>query len=222
MSAASLSPRAFPVAELFDDEGVVAFAHPVDEDVASPFEEENRFAATLGLYGPHLMAGRLAAHSALAALGEAPRPLLRTPTGEVAWPAGFVGTISHTKGLAVAVLAPADRFYGVGVDVERRDRTLDEGTRRLLSRPEEHAWLDAPPPLPGHPLLLLASAKEVVFKVYFPASGVRLHFDEATIEPQDEGHLVATVLRPLGLPPRLDIRCLTLGEHLVLGAALPR
>lgn len=222
MSPPLVSPRAFAVEGLVAKAGALTFAHPTDDALRSPFDEENALAATLGRYGPHLIAGRLAAHAALAAAKVRPRALLRRSTGEADWPAEVVGAITHTRGLAVAVVAPAADFHGVGVDVERRGRLLGPGTRRILSRPEEHGWLDAPPALPGQPLLLLAGAKEVIFKVYFPPTGVRLAFDEAIVQPRPGGGFDATVTRELGLPPRLSIRCVESGEHLILGGALPR
>ncbi len=218
-----VSPLAFPVPALAEELGVAVFAHPLEAALQSPFDDENELAHSLGpLRGPHLLGGRLAAHAGIASLGMEPSSLAREPSGAVRWPDGVVGAIAHTHGLAVAIVGPAAHFHGVGIDVERDDRGLDGGTRRLLARVEEHAWLDAPPPLPASPLLLLAAAKEVVFKAYFPPTQVRLRFEDAIIEPTTRG-FSARVLRPdLGVPTDLDIRVAPLGPHLVLAGALRR
>lgn len=218
-----VSPRAFRVDALADELGVAVFAHVLEDALESPFKEENALARSLGpLRGPHLIGGRLAAHAALGSLGVEPVALAREPTGAVTWPREVVGAIGHTHGLAVAVVGLSAQFHGVGIDVEKADRGIDDGTRRILTRPEEHGWLDAPPPLPAAPLLLLASAKEVVFKAYFPPTQVRLRFTDAVIEPTPTG-FHARVLRPdLGLPTELDILLAAVGAHLVLAGALRR
>lgn len=65
------------------------------------------------------LAGRLAAHAALRALGadctvvgrhgQAPR-----------WPAGCCGSISHSDSLAAAIVAPALRWRALGIDLQER------------------------------------------------------------------------------------------------------
>lgn len=218
-----VSPRAFRVHALADALDVAAFAHPIDDDVESPFEEENELARALGaLRGPHFLGGRLAAHAALASLTFEPSALAREPTGEARWPPGTVGAIAHTHGLAVAVVGLGSQFHGIGIDVESADRAIDPGTRRILARAEEHEWLDEPPPLPAAPLLLLASAKEVVFKAYFPPTQVRLRFEDAVIEPTTTGFHARVLRQDLALPLQLDVRLAPLGRYLVLAGALPR
>ncbi len=62
--------------------------------------------------------GRLCARAALGQLTEASSPLLRTSSGAPAWPNGFVGSITHTKGYAAAIVGPAIHFRGLGIDAE--------------------------------------------------------------------------------------------------------
>lgn len=218
-----VSPRAFAVDALADALGAAVFAHPLDDALESPFDDENALAGQLGpLRGPHLLGGRLAAHAALAALGVEPCALPREATGAVRWPSGTVGAIAHTHGLAVAVVGRQADFYGLGIDVEAHGRTLDAGTRRILSRAEEHAWLDEPPPLPAAPLLLLAAAKEVVFKAYFPPTQVRLRFEDAIVEPSTRGFSARVLREDLELPRAIDIWIAPVGPHLVLAGGLRR
>lgn len=224
MSRASLvSPRAFPVEALRDALGAAVFAHPIDDALTSPFPDERALADSLGpLRGPHLVGGRLAAHAALASMGREPCSLPREPTGAVLWPPGVIGAIAHTHGLAVAVVGPADRFHGLGIDVEAHGRTLDGGTRRILARTEEHPWLDDPPPLPASPLLMLAAAKEVVFKAYFPPTQVRLRFEDAIVEPSPRGFTASVLRRDLEVPLGMEILVAPVGPHLVLAGGLRR
>lgn len=63
------------------------------------------------------LAGRYCAARALAAAGIA-APLPVGEAGAPAWPAGFVGSISHAPSRAVAVVARTDRWRAIGVDCE--------------------------------------------------------------------------------------------------------
>jgi 4'-phosphopantetheinyl transferase EntD len=137
-----------------------------------------------------------------------------------------VGAISHTKHLAVAVVGPSVRWWGLGVDVERIDRSLEAGTRRIIARDEEHPWLDAPPALVEESALLwLTMAKEVVFKAMYPPTGVRLGFKDAITRAHETG-VDADVVRDLdalgAAPYRLSVQAARTSEYLVLAGGLPR
>jgi len=62
-------------------------------------------------------AGRHASALALARFGCA-EPVLREPSGAPRWPTGFVGSISHGAGVAVAVASTSQNYRGLGIDVE--------------------------------------------------------------------------------------------------------
>lgn len=66
--------------------------------------------------------GRRAASAALATLG-APALAVgdRQADGRPRWPDGTTGSISHSAGLVVAVVAPSARVQALGVDVEQVD-----------------------------------------------------------------------------------------------------
>ncbi|WP_158300908.1 4'-phosphopantetheinyl transferase [Chromobacterium sp. ATCC 53434] len=76
------------------------------------------------------LAGR---YCAMQALSQAGHPLpCELPIGEdrsPVWPAGLVGSITHTEGLAAAVVASAGDARGLGIDAER---IIGEQTCRLL------------------------------------------------------------------------------------------
>ncbi|MFZ9887831.1 MAG: 4'-phosphopantetheinyl transferase family protein [Myxococcota bacterium] len=211
------------VEELSARLGAEVWAQPIEKELSSPSDDENMTAASLGpLRGPHFTAGRLAARASLSSYGVHPHTLPREGSGAVGWPPGFVGAIAHTPALAVAVTAPTTRFYGVGIDVERADRCLSPGARRLVARPEEAAWLEAPAWPLLDPLMLLVAAKEVVFKAYFPHTQVRLRYHDARLEPFGDG-LRATVLRQdLALPLQMDVAIYPYGDYLVLGGVIVR
>ncbi|HWS28440.1 MAG TPA: 4'-phosphopantetheinyl transferase superfamily protein [Xanthomonadales bacterium] len=62
------------------------------------------------------LAGRLAAHAALAALGE--RGVVGRLQRAPVWPQGCSGSISHANGWAVAVAASARHWQALGIDLE--------------------------------------------------------------------------------------------------------
>lgn len=141
--------------------------------------------------------GRVAARGALAGLGVRVASIPIGAWRQPVWPAGVVGSISHSAGVGVAVAARAADLRGVGVDVEASDRRLSPAVaRRILSRPEHWAREDADMPWP----LVLFCAKEAAFKAVFQAYGRRLvPGDLAFAEPAAaarSGSLECVIQRP--------------------------
>ncbi|MFI7599464.1 4'-phosphopantetheinyl transferase [Actinoplanes sp. NPDC049681] len=145
---------------------------------------------------------RHCARSALASLGVAPGPLLRGERGEPLWPAGIVGSMTHCTGYRAAAVAPAREVTGVGIDAEEHG-PLPAGVLDLVSLPEEREHLAAlTRENPGTWWeRLLFSAKESVYKVWFPQTGEWLGFEEAslTFDP-DAARFTARLLRPGPFP----------------------
>jgi enterobactin synthetase component D len=142
--------------------------------------------------------GRAAAHLAIAALcGSSEEPIGRGSRGQPVWPPGLVGSISHTRGLALAAVARRQDCRGLGVDVERRDRRVTPDVVRLLANAAERAWVEAADP--DLRLKLLFSAKESVFKAPYPQAEVFLGYKDAELswDPEGEG-FVATLLKGAG------------------------
>jgi 4'-phosphopantetheinyl transferase EntD len=126
-------------------------------------------------------AGRLCARRALAALGHVDWPLLRGEDREPLWPAGIVGSITHTEGYYAAVAARAGQLATVGIDAEEHDR-LPDGILHRISLPEEAAWIGERAGDGVHWDRLLFCAKEAVFKCWFPLTHRWLEFEGARIE----------------------------------------
>jgi 4'-phosphopantetheinyl transferase EntD len=150
--------------------------------------------------------GRRCARQALGRLGVEPRPVLRGPGREPLWPAGVVGSITHTSapavgppasgrvivgrsmmgratvGYAAAVVARSSRVRSVGIDAEP-DGPLPAGVLDRIVRPEDRIWVDAGPVVGvAHPDRLLFTIKEAVYKAWFPLAGRWLGFDDAYVE----------------------------------------
>lgn len=78
-------------------------------------------------------AGRRSARQALAHLGYAPCEILKGALGEPLWPPGLVGSLSHKKNLAVAVVGRKSAVASLGIDIEL-DRPIPRAPRALIFR----------------------------------------------------------------------------------------
>lgn len=99
------------------------------------------------------------------------------------FPTGIVGTLSHTEGLRGALVGDARTWRSVGLDMERA-RPLPGGVFHAVTSPSERWALSR---LAGSTrcenLLgtVLFSAKESVYKSWFPLAGRFLDFDQAEL-----------------------------------------
>lgn len=111
-------------------------------------------------------AGRACARAALSAMGVEAGAILRGGDGAPLWPAGVVGSISHTDGYACAIVGAASRFAALGVDAEPIGGVGDELLPRLFDD-EECARLLAMTPKDRRVAATLSfSAKETCFKAW--------------------------------------------------------
>ena len=126
--------------------------------------------------------GRACAHRAIRALGRTDGPILVGRDREPLWPAGVVGAISHTSVLAGAAVADARDARGIGFDIERVDADFDAAQRNLIFTPAELGRLDAlrAGGLPAE--VVLFSAKECVHKTLFPVTGLRLDYQDVSVD----------------------------------------
>ncbi|MFI9273476.1 4'-phosphopantetheinyl transferase [Kitasatospora sp. NPDC052896] len=140
---------------------------------------------------------RACARRALAVLGLPPVPLLPGPKGEPRWPMGVVGSMTHCAGYRAAALAPAEAVLTLGIDAEVNE-PLPEGVLEAIALPEELPMLAAlrraDPTVHGDRLLF--SAKESVYKAWFPLAKVMLDFSEAALTIDPDGTFSARLLVP--------------------------
>ncbi len=134
------------------------------------------------------LAGRIAARLALGELlGErALRGGLGADQDDVpSWPEGVVGSISHGAGIGFAAVAAANRYLGLGVDVERivsARQAARLGPRVLTDREQElrHGRNGS---LTEEEMFTLAfSAKESAYKALFPFHRRVLGFSDVELE----------------------------------------
>ena len=133
--------------------------------------------------------GRACARAALAGLGHGGAVIGQGEGGVPLWPAGIVGSITHTNFYAAALAAEARLFSGVGVDAERVGGVTEELWPRLFDAAERDRLME----LDGASRAILAtvifSAKEACYKAW--ALKGALVFRDIHVAPE-EGGFIAT------------------------------
>ncbi|MEU5401337.1 4'-phosphopantetheinyl transferase superfamily protein [Streptomyces sp. NPDC005963] len=147
--------------------------HPAEEDVIRHAVESRRREFT---------SVRHCAGLALRELGVGYRPLLPGVRGAPSWPQGIVGSMTHCPGFRAAAVARTGDALSLGIDAEV-DAPLPPGMLEVISLPGELEHVDrlsADRPGPRWDRLLF-SAKEAVYKAWFPLAGRLLDFHQAEI-----------------------------------------
>jgi len=127
--------------------------------------------------------GRACARAALERLGHEPAPILSGERGEPLWPEGVVGSITHCNGYRAAAVAPSSELRSIGIDAEPH-APLPEGLLGDIAWEEELAHLSDLSRLDPavHWERLLFSAKESVYKAWFPLARRWLGFEDARLK----------------------------------------
>ncbi|WP_051804887.1 4'-phosphopantetheinyl transferase [Streptomyces griseus] len=173
---ASLLPAPAVTAELFHDPPGPLGLFP---------EEERVVAGAVAARRREFAAVRACARRALGELGLPPVPILPGTAGAPVWPGGHVGSMTHCQGYRAAAVARRGDLAAIGCDAEPNAPLPSEGVLDLIALPAERAWLrdlTARRPAVAWDRLLF-SAKESVYKTWFPLTGRPLDFDEAVITP---------------------------------------
>jgi 4'-phosphopantetheinyl transferase EntD len=123
--------------------------------------------------------GRACARRALRKLDVPPMPILRGADRQPIWPSGVVGSITHCPGYRAAAVALQGGVLTLGIDAEV-DEPLPAGVLEQVAVDEERDWLaNAPAGMSWDRLLF--SAKESVFKAWYPLAQRWLGFEDAVI-----------------------------------------
>ncbi|WP_354639903.1 4'-phosphopantetheinyl transferase family protein [Kitasatospora camelliae] len=161
-------------------------------------EEEAAVAQAVPKRRQEYTTARVCARRAMARLGLPAAPVISGLRGEPLWPTGVVGSITHCAGYRGAVLGRLSGVATVGIDAEP-NAELTEGVLEAISLPGERIWireLAARAPEVSWDRLLF-SAKESVYKAWFPLARCWLDFDDAliTADPAN-GTFTARLLIP--------------------------
>jgi len=188
-------PQDVVVVELFADPPDVELFQEEAEILGPAVAQRRREFATV----------RLCARTALVRLGRVPGPILPARDGPLwasrapLWPAGIVGSMTHCDGYRAAAVAQDEKVASLGVDAEP-NAPLPEGVQETVLLPEERDTVKRL--AASHPGVawdrLLFSAKESVFKAWFPLTGRWLDFAECAISPDPDIGTFSGILKVPG------------------------
>ena len=106
------------------------------------------------------------------------RPILpRSVGGGPLWPEGVVGSLAHDRQVALAAVAPAALFAGIGVDVEPFAPLPGRLAAKIATEGERRRGLADPAEL-----RVLLSVKEAVYKATHPGDGLFLGFQDVEVD----------------------------------------
>lgn len=172
-------PRSVACADTTHDGDPEAFLFPDEEAaVAGAVAKRRREYAT----------GRHCARLALRELGHPDAPLLSMEKGGPRWPAGVAGSITHCDGYRAAAAAPLGAVASLGIDAEP-NQPVEAHVHPFVLLPAEQAALRVlarrRPEI--HWDRLMFSAKESVYKAWYPLARRWLGFQDARIDFTDDG-----------------------------------
>lgn len=142
--------------------------------------------------------GRVAAARALTEIGRKPEPIGTGPLGEPLWPRDTVGSITHSAGVALSIVAWSSQIRAVGLDLEQlRPVSEIEG---LVAFGPEVDWLEASMDESERQrrLLELFSAKETIYKALSPLVGSYFGFEAARLSESGDGFFQVQLAASIG------------------------
>jgi 4'-phosphopantetheinyl transferase EntD len=177
-----------------------------DADAALFPAEEALVAQVVRARRREFVTARACARAALRRLGVPPAPILRGERGAPRWPDGITGSITHCAGFRAAAVARIRDATSLGVDAEP-DEPLPDGVLGLIADDRERGRLaglsSAEPGVAWDRLLF--SAKESVYKAWFPLTGRWLDFTDAEVTVGRMPDVFTARLRPASGTPLEEI-----------------
>ena len=210
-----LLPAGVVTVEAFEDmPGEPAF--PGEEDLVADAVEGRRC---------EFITARRCARAALTKLGYAPAAIRPGPRREPQWPPGVVGSITHTAGFRAAAVAPRSILTSIGIDAEQSVPLPDDVQELVTVGDEREMLASLASALPViHWGLLLLSAKEALYKAWYPLTGRWLDFKDARLTIDPAGTFVAKLLingdRTDGEPPLTELSGRFLVAHGLVATAV--
>jgi 4'-phosphopantetheinyl transferase EntD len=145
-------------------------------------EEEQTLGRAVDKRRREFVTARACARTALRQLGLPPVAIPSGARGEPRWPVGIIGSITHCAGYRACAAARTETLVTVGIDAEPNE-PLPDGVLGEIARAEEREMLRDLACL--EPSVrwdrLLFSAKEAVYKAWFPLAERWLGFEDASI-----------------------------------------
>lgn len=166
-------PSQVTAVESFGDDPAALLLPQEDAFIARATESRRREFATT----------RACVRAALARLGRSAVAVLPGPHGAPQWPDGVTGSITHCAGYRAAAVALTRNVVSLGVDAEPNEALPNHGMLKVIALDEECVRLaELTARMPGICWdRLLFSAKDSVYKAWFPLTQRWLSFESADI-----------------------------------------
>lgn len=131
-------------------------------------------------------AGRFAARAAMLALGLPPLPIPMGPDRAPCWPAGLIGSITHSASLCLAAVGRVGTVSAIGLDIED-DSPLPANLWPVICDDAERGWIARQPePARGRSAKALFCAKEAAYKAQYALSYRLIDFAALHVRPDPE------------------------------------
>lgn len=178
--------RAEAIATLFPPEAAVEDAAPSTTRATLFPEEEPAVARAIDRRRREFAAARACARRAMGRLGLPPLPVPTDGRRAPVWPAGVVGSISHTGDYCAAVVARLGSVRSIGLDVEADEAVKGRLWDRICTE-AELGWISTQPPdRHGWWVRLVFSAKEAFYKCQYGLTETYLGFHEVELSVDPE------------------------------------
>jgi 4'-phosphopantetheinyl transferase EntD len=165
-------------------------------DVALFPDEEAVIANAVDKRRREFTTARGCARAALAKLGLPPAPIVPGARGAPQWPPGVIGSITHCAGYRASAVGRDRDIVTIGLDAEPNEK-LPDGVLDVVSCHAERtklAALSAASPSVFWDRMLF-SAKESVYKAWFPLTHKWLNFEDAFVDIDSvNGSFIARLL----------------------------
>lgn len=153
-----------------------------DEFIRYAIPQPPRLQRAVAKRRSEFLAGRVCAHQAMQQLGVDGIAENSAERRDPIWPSLCTGAITHSHGVAAALVGLKQHWQGIGLDIEHWIKTED--ARHLASailQPHEIALLDNDDAHFARQLTLLFSTKETLFKALNPLTGTSFYFHDASL-----------------------------------------
>lgn len=132
-------------------------------------------------------AGRAAAREAMHRLSVCSGAIPANPDRSPRWPAGIVGSISHTAEICLAVVGLRKLWSSIGIDIEP-NQDIEESLWEIICAPDELRLVrEQPPSKQAAFVARIFVAKEAFFKWQFPLNKAMLDFQDVSVQWRYEG-----------------------------------
>ncbi len=142
--------------------------------------------------------GRWCAREALKKLGMPSENILTGNEGEPLWPDGICGSIAHTHKAFCSVAALSSEYLSIGIDIEDIQRNITDGAAKFIVNNDEFNWLKQTGGKKEEYIKLIFSAKESIFKLFYPIIKRRFSFSVISLlPPTKDGHFTIVLNKDL-------------------------